>query len=128
VALNTAVNFIYYRYLGVEGLALGHATAYTLAALFAGWLIRRRLGGLEERRLMPAVARILLGGLATGAAAFVVAQWLADAFGTAGLGPQILQVGGGVVAGVLTFIALAAAFRMQELKLIAEMARSRVRR
>ena len=25
VGLNTAVNFLYYRYLGVEGLALGHA-------------------------------------------------------------------------------------------------------
>jgi putative peptidoglycan lipid II flippase len=128
VALNTAVNFLYFRYFGVEGLALGHATAYTGAAIFAAWRLRRRLGGLDERRLTPALARILLGGLATGAAAYVVARWLGDAFGTASLGPQILQVGGGVVAGLLTFIAVAGAFRMQELTLIAQMVRSRVRR
>jgi putative peptidoglycan lipid II flippase len=128
VALNTAVNFLYFRYFGVEGLALGHATAYTVAAIFAAWRLRRRLGGLEGRRLMPAFGRILIGGLATGAAAYVVGRWLGDTFGTAGLGPQILQVGGGVGAGLLTFIAMAAAFRMQELALIAEMVRSKVRR
>jgi putative peptidoglycan lipid II flippase len=130
VGLNTAVNFLYFRYLdlGVEGLALGHATAYTFAAIVAVTVLRRRLGGLEERRLLPALGRILLGGVATGAVAYAVARWLGEAFGTAGLGPQLLQVGGGVVAGALTFLAVAAAFRMQELTLIAQVVRSRVGR
>ncbi|HEY3210502.1 MAG TPA: murein biosynthesis integral membrane protein MurJ [Actinomycetota bacterium] len=128
VALNTAVNFLYFRYLRVEGLALGHATAYTFAAIVAVTILRRRLGGLEGRRLVPAVGRILLGGLATGAVAYLVARLLGQAFGTASLGPQLLQVGGGVVAGLLTFVAVAAAFRMQELTLIAQMVRSRVGR
>lgn len=128
VALNTAVNFLYFRYLKVEGLALGHATAYTCAAVAAVIILRRRLGGLEGRRLLAALGRTLLGGLATGAAAYGVARWLGEAFGTTGLGPQLLQVGGGVVAGVLTFVAVAAAFRMQELALIAQMIRGRVHR
>jgi putative peptidoglycan lipid II flippase len=130
VGLNTAVNFLYFRYLdlGVEGLALGHATAYTFAAIVAVIILRRRLGGLEERGLLTALGRILLGGLATGAAAYLVARWLGDAFGTASLGPQLLQVGGGVVAGALAFVSVAAAFRMQELTLIAQMLRSRVGR
>jgi putative peptidoglycan lipid II flippase len=128
VGLNTAVNFIYFRYLRVEGLALGHATAYTFAAIVAVAILRRRLGGLEGRRLLPAFGRILVGGVATGAAAYLVATWLGRALGTAGLGPQLLQVGGGVLAGLLTFIAVAAAFRMQEFGLIARMVRSRVGR
>lgn len=130
VALNTAVNFVYFRYLdlGVEGLALGHATAYTFAAIAAAIILRRRLRGLEGRRLAPAFGQILVAGAATGAVAYGVARWFGDAFGTAGLGPQLLQVGGGVIAGLLTFIALAAAFRMQELSLIAQMVRSRVAR
>ncbi|HEV8421577.1 MAG TPA: hypothetical protein VGR13_09515, partial [Actinomycetota bacterium] len=75
-----------------------------------------------------ALGRILLGGVATGAVAYAVARWLGEAFGTAGLGPQLLQVGGGVVAGAMTFLAVAAAFRMQELTLIAQVVRSRVGR
>jgi putative peptidoglycan lipid II flippase len=128
VALNTAANFVYFRYLKVEGLALGHATAYTFAAIVAVVILRRRLGGLEGRRLLPALGRILLGGVATGAAAYLVARWLGDAFGTASLGPQLVQVGGGVIAGLLTFIGVAAALRMQELTLIQEMVRARIRR
>jgi len=128
VALNTAVNFLYFRYLRVEGLALGHATAYTFAAIVAVLILRRRLGGLEGRRLVPAFGRILLGGLATGAGAYLAARWLGAAFGTASLGPQLLQVGGGVVAGGLSFLAVAAAFRMQEFTLIAQIVRSRVGR
>ena len=127
VALNTAVNFLYFRYLRVEGLALGHATAYTFAAIVAVLILRRRLGGLEGRRLVPAFGRILLGGLATGAGAYLAARWLGAAFGTASLGPQLLQVGGGVVAGGLSFLAVAAAFRMKEFTLIAQIVRSRVR-
>jgi putative peptidoglycan lipid II flippase len=130
VGLNTAVNFLYFRYLdlGVEGLALGHATAYTFAAVVAVVILRRRLGGLEGRRLLPALGRIVLAGLATGVVAYVVARSLGEAFGTASLGPQLLQVGGGLVAGALTFLALAAAFRMQELTVITQMVRAKVAR
>jgi putative peptidoglycan lipid II flippase len=128
VAVNTAVNFLYFRYLdlGVEGLALGHATAYTFAAIAAVIILRRRLGGLEGRRLLPAFGQILVGGAATGVVAYAVAKWLGDAFGTASLGPQLLQVGGGVLSGLLTFVAVAAAFHMQELGLIAQTVRSRL--
>jgi putative peptidoglycan lipid II flippase len=128
VGLNTAVNFLYFRYLKVEGLALGHATAYTFAAIVAVIILRRRLGGLEGRRFLPAFGRILVAGLATGAAAYVVARWIGDALGTATLGPQLLQVGGGILAGLLTFIAVAAAFRLQELRVIGQMVRARVAR
>src|SRR5207253_7831395 len=41
VGLNTAVNVIYFRYLKVEGLALGHATAYTFAAAIAAVILRK---------------------------------------------------------------------------------------
>jgi putative peptidoglycan lipid II flippase len=118
VGLNTAVNFLYYRYLKVEGLALGHATAYTFAAIFAVIVLRRRLGGLEGRRLAPALGQILLAGAATGGASWLVARAIAASAGTPALGPQILQVGGGILAGVAAFLAITVALRMPELQLI----------
>jgi putative peptidoglycan lipid II flippase len=116
VALNTAVNVLYFRYLQVEGLALGHATAYTFAALTALTILSRRLGGLEWRALGRSLAQIVMAGVATGAAAWSVSRLVARTIGTASLGPQLLEVGGGVVAGLGAFLALAWAFRLQELQ------------
>jgi putative peptidoglycan lipid II flippase len=126
VGLNTGVNFVFFRYLRVEGLALGHATAYTFAAVAAMLLLRRRLGGLGRHRLAVPLGQILLGGLATGAAALLVSVGVGRALGTASFGLQLLQVGGGVVAGMAAFLAVAVAFRMEELRLIRTLLRTRL--
>jgi putative peptidoglycan lipid II flippase len=118
VGLNTAVNFIYYRYLNVEGLALGHATAYAFAAVMAVIVLRRRLGALEEGGLLPALGQIMVAGAATGAASWLVARAVATTLGTTGLAAQILQVSGGVLAGLGTFLVIAVTLRMPELQLI----------
>jgi putative peptidoglycan lipid II flippase len=121
VALNTAVNLIYFRYLKVEGLALGHATAYTFAAVTAAIVLRRRLGGLEGRRLGRALAQIGVAGIAAGGASFVASRWVGQALGTATIGPQLVQVGSGVLAGLAAFLSFALVFRLQELALIREL-------
>jgi putative peptidoglycan lipid II flippase len=128
VALNTVVNLIYFRYLRVEGLALGHATAYTFAAVAAVLVLRHRLRGFGGARLAPALAQIAVGGVAAGAAAFLVSEVSARAFGTASLGAQLLQVGGGVLAGLVVFAGVARLFRLRELTLIGEVLRSRIGR
>lgn len=127
VAVNTAVNFIYFRYLQVEGLALGHATAYSFAAVVAVWLIARRLGGLDGRRMARSLGQILLGGVATGVAAWAASRGLERAIGNAGILPEALQVVAGVAAGLAAFLAIASAFRMPELALIRGVLTSRFR-
>jgi putative peptidoglycan lipid II flippase len=121
VALNTVVNLIYFRYLQVEGLALGHATAYTFAAIVSAIILSRRLGGLEGRRILPGLARIGAAAVASAAVAYLVARWAEAALGTAGLAPQLVQVTASVVAGGVVFLGAAAAFRLQELELIKQL-------
>ena len=121
-AVNVLADIVFFRYLKVEGLALGHAVAYTCATLVAGYILIRRLGGLEWSRLGRGLGEILLGGLATGAAALAVSRGVAEVLDTARLGPQLLQVGGGVAAGVLAFVAVARAFGMPELGMIRDLA------
>jgi putative peptidoglycan lipid II flippase len=128
VALNTLANVLFFRYLGVEGLALGHATAYTFAAIFGAMILRRRMGGLEGRRLGRSLGQIALGGLAAGAAAWLVARWVEVTLGTVSLTAQLLQVLGGVATGLGAFLAVAIAFRMQELSLIRQTLISRIGR
>jgi putative peptidoglycan lipid II flippase len=118
VGLNTAVNFVYFRYLKVEGLALGHATAYTFAAITAALVISRRVGGLDWRALGAGLGQILVAGIATGGAAFAVSKGVGSAVGTSTFGPQILQVAGGVAAGLAAFLLVASALRISELAMV----------
>ena len=127
-AINTVADVVFVRFLKVEGLALGLALAYAFAAITAAIILRGRLGGPQDRRLWSSLARITLGGLLAGGAAYLVSFAVGRTLGTASLGPEMLQVGAGVLAGVGAFLAVAIAFRMEELILIRQMVLERVRR
>lgn len=120
VGVNTAANFTYYFAfgLGVRGLALGHATAYTFASIAALLVIRRRLEGIEGKRVLAGIGRTLIAAAATGVTAWSVAKLLGDALGTATFGAQSLQVLGAVVAGVLAFVAAALILRIGEVDMV----------
>ncbi|HYV00934.1 MAG TPA: lipid II flippase MurJ, partial [Actinomycetota bacterium] len=128
VAINTLVNLLYFRYLRVEGLALGHATAYTFAAITSAVILRRRMGGFEGRRLGVALGQVAVGGIAAGAAAWLVARAVEATLGNVSLAAQLTQVIGGIAGGLGAFVAVALAFRMQELVLLRNLVLARLRR
>ncbi|HEX2049028.1 MAG TPA: murein biosynthesis integral membrane protein MurJ [Actinomycetota bacterium] len=126
VALNTAVNVPMFVWLGVEGLAAGHALAYVFGATLLARALSRRVGGLDGRRVAVAVARI--GAAAAGMGAVVWALWrvLSDALGTS-LVAQTLVVGVPVVAGVAVYLGLAVALRVEELGYVRSLLTRRLR-
>ncbi len=128
VSINTGMNFLYFHFFGVRGLALGHATAYTFAAIVAAVAIRRRLGGLEGRLVLAGLGKVLVGAAATAGAAYWTARGLASAVDTATVAGQVVQVGGAVAAGVAAFLALAVVLRMEDLELLKRFALARFRR
>jgi putative peptidoglycan lipid II flippase len=117
-AIFIAGNVLLFRYLSVGGLALSNGIAYTFASAAALVILRRRLRGLDGRRLAGVLARILVAGLAAGGTAYVVSRLVEERLGVAGFGPQFLQVGGAAFAGALAFLGLAMAFRLEELQMI----------
>jgi putative peptidoglycan lipid II flippase len=129
VALNTSVNFLYFFALGlgVKGLALGHATAYTFAAIVAALLMRRKLGGLEGRIVLKGIAKVLAGAGATAAAAYGTSKVLAGLVDTHSVAGQMAQVAGSVVVGLLVFVLAALVLRMEDLQLVKEFVMTRVR-
>ncbi len=130
VGANVGVNvlFVLGLDLGVPGLALGHATAYTLGAGILAVILRRRLGGLHGRRVAATVARVLAAAAATASTAWAVARGLDAALGTATLLAQAAQVLGAIAAGLLVFAAAALMLRIEEAQLVREAVRSRTRR
>ncbi|HZA26813.1 MAG TPA: lipid II flippase MurJ, partial [Actinomycetota bacterium] len=118
VAVNTAVNLALFPILDVRGLALGHAVAYTFAALVAAAVLRRRLGSLEGRYVAGGLIGVLLAAAATAAAAWGAARLVAAALGAETLTEQIIQVGAGVLAGLIIFVGAALLFRVEEFELV----------
>jgi putative peptidoglycan lipid II flippase len=127
VILNIAANLALFPLLGVPGLALGHATAYTFAAVTAGIGLRRRLGGLEGRALSRGLSKIVAAAVFTAAGAAGVAALLERSIGVETLGKQVVQVGTSVLAGLIIFLGAAFLLRMEELELVRRTISARLR-
>jgi putative peptidoglycan lipid II flippase len=128
VALNTGANFILFPLLGVRGLALGHALAYTFAMVVAGAVLRRRLHGLEGRSVGRGLAKVVLAAGATAGAAWGAARLSELVLGIESLADQVVQVGTGVLAGLIIFIGAALLLRMEEFELVRRTLAARFRR
>jgi putative peptidoglycan lipid II flippase len=128
VGLNTGANLLLFPVLGVRGLALGHAIAYTFAAAASGMVLRGRLQGLDGRRVAAGMTRIALAAGATGISAWGAARASAGLFGSGTLTGQAAQLGLGVVAGLVTFAVAALALRIEEFGLVKGMLLGRFRR
>jgi putative peptidoglycan lipid II flippase len=80
VLLNAALNVALVRVMGYRGLALGTSIAALANAATLLILLRRRLAGLEERRVLVSFVKITIASLVMGAAAVAVdrysAAWL----------------------------------------------------
>ncbi|HYU57844.1 MAG TPA: lipid II flippase MurJ, partial [Actinomycetota bacterium] len=120
VGLNVLVDLLFVLALGmgVRGLALGHATAYTFGSFTLLVLIRRRLGGIDGRRILSGLSRTFLAAGITAAVAWVASRAIGGWVDTGTLGGQAAQVLGAVVAGILAFVASALMFRVEEVDVV----------
>ncbi|HVH53453.1 MAG TPA: murein biosynthesis integral membrane protein MurJ, partial [Actinomycetota bacterium] len=120
VCLNVLVDLVLVLALGmgVRGLALGHAIAYTFGSIGLLALIRRRLGGLDGGRIVSGLSRTFLAAGITAAVAWLVARGIGEWVGTGTLGGRAAQVLGAVAAGILAFVASALMFRVEEVDVV----------
>jgi len=91
MALNVLLSLILIKPLAIGGLALANATATTLEMTILLWMLRRKLGGWEERRVFTSLARAAGASLVMALAIFglmrlfpdLSLQWQALIYGTA---------------------------------------------
>jgi putative peptidoglycan lipid II flippase len=114
--------------LGVQGLALGHASTYVFSTVVSIVILRRRLRRLDGTRIAASVARIAAGAVAAAVAAWSVAKLLQGATGATAVGALALQVGAAVVAGVLAFLGVALMLRIEEVDVLRKQLTARWRR
>ena len=107
--------------LGVQGLALAYALAYSVGAVLSLAALRRRIGGLDGRRTVASTSR-----MAAAAAVMAVAVWASTQVvgGDAGAG-AVLQTLVGVVVGVMVYAVALLALRVPEMVDLLERLRAR---
>ncbi len=113
LALNAALSFALYKPLGVAGPVIGTAIGSMAMSFGQLWFLRSRLGGVEARPLLGAVAKMAVGSAAAAAAAWGLWYLLDQAFGRS-LWAQLLSVGGGLAVGLALYAAIVLALKEKD--------------
>jgi putative peptidoglycan lipid II flippase len=114
-----------YHAMGVPGLGLSHAISYLVGAVYGGWVLRRRIGGLDGARLASSHLRIGAAAIVTGVVAWVVARATGSVFDVTTAMGQLLHVLCAVAAGAVAYVVCARAFGVEEVRPLIAMLRRR---
>jgi putative peptidoglycan lipid II flippase len=128
VTLNVIVNFIYFPFFGVKGLALGNATAYTFATIVSVVIIRRRLGGLEMRYVVRGLTQVAVASAITAGVAYAAVKLVDLVVSSGTAAGEFAEVVVGVGAGIGAYLLVVSAMHMPELAVLKGLIPSRLRR
>jgi putative peptidoglycan lipid II flippase len=114
IVLNVALNLILVRSLSYAGLALGTGISALANAGILFWLLRGRLQGLDERRVLTALGKVLIASLAMAAVAWGVEHELALRWQSAAWYSRAVRVALAIAAGLGTLALAARLLRLHE--------------
>jgi putative peptidoglycan lipid II flippase len=116
VAVNAALNIVLVRFIGYRGLALGTSVAALFNAALLMFLLRRRLSGLDGRRVVSSFVRILIASIVMALAVALVdsagATWLAGS----ALSRQIARLGASIMVALAVLAAAAHILHIPEFR------------
>jgi putative peptidoglycan lipid II flippase len=113
IAVNYVMNSLLVSRFGHVGLAFSTSTVALVNFLLLALLIRRRLGGLEGRRLGYAVLRIIAAALPMALVAWLTSE-LVTFLPLRGIGLELLQVIGGIGCATIVFYLTCRWLRVEE--------------
>jgi putative peptidoglycan lipid II flippase len=103
------------------GLALSNSFATFLEMLVLLYIMRRRLGGLEESQVLAGLGQAAIASLAMGVAIWIWVQRM-------GSSPLWLLAGGAIALGLLVYVIAAFVLRVPELQAVFGAIRRRLHR
>jgi putative peptidoglycan lipid II flippase len=128
IALNIVLNLVLVRPLSYQGLALGTGISALVNAALLFWLLRRRIAGLDERRVFVAFGKVLIASAVMSAAAWGIEHYLSLAWPARSALARLVRVGLAVTGGLLTLAASARLLRLYEFDVAFGRVLSRLRR
>ena len=128
VVVNATLNIVLVRVMGYTGLALGTSIAAIFNGVVLLILLRRNLGGLNERRVVSSLLRIIAASIAMGAAAAAADVWLARQLPGDAIVVQTIRLAASIGVALMVLAAAAWALRIREFNHGLAMVMRRVRR
>jgi putative peptidoglycan lipid II flippase len=118
VALNTAINIPMYYWIGVKGLAAGQAIAYSVGIALQAKVLAGRVGGMDLQRIARTAARVVAAAVGMGLVTWGAREAAETVFSGGSLVHQILTLSVPTIAGVVSYLALASLFKVEEMKFV----------
>jgi putative peptidoglycan lipid II flippase len=104
LVVNAAIAAALHGPLGLGGIVLGTVVGTIVMCVAQGAVLRQDLGGIEGRRTVASVVRMLIAGALLAGAAYGVWALLRAGLGVA-QPAQAIEVGGGILAGLAVYAA-----------------------
>lgn len=122
-AVNIALAFPLYAWLGIPGLALAFALAYFVAAILTLAVLRGRLGGIDGAQLASSLGRIVVAGVVVGGVSWAVGELI----GWSSFGYAVAAVVVGAAVGGVVYVGLLVLLRVEELSAVRALVPARLR-
>jgi putative peptidoglycan lipid II flippase len=113
IAVNYGMNGLLVGRFGHVGLAFSTSTVALINFVLLALFIRRRLGGLEGRRLGATLLRICVASVAMAGAAWLVSAWCAE-LPLGGVALRLLRVAAAIMVAALVFYLACRWLRVRE--------------
>jgi putative peptidoglycan lipid II flippase len=114
ILINIVLNLTLVRVMSYPGLALGTGLAALFNASTLFWLLRRRLGGLDDRRVLVSFTKIVVAAAVMAAAAWGVEHGLSSAWPSDHALARMVRVALAVGTGLVTLAVCARLLRLEE--------------
>jgi putative peptidoglycan lipid II flippase len=125
LGLNAILDASFYRF-GTWGIPLATAVVNMAGAAAMLYVMRRRVGSLDGRRTLSAVARVAAASAVVAGLAYLVWEPLDSSLGRSFPG-QLVSLGAALVVAVAAYLGLCRIFRVEELGVLRGLVRSRER-
>jgi putative peptidoglycan lipid II flippase len=122
-AVNIALAFPLYAWLGIPGLALAFALSYYVGAVVTLGVLRVRLHGIDGAQMVASLTRIVAAGTVVGVVSWIVGEVI----GWASFGHALLAVVAGALAGGAVYVGLLVLLRVDELSAVLALVPARLR-
>ncbi|NLJ85007.1 MAG: murein biosynthesis integral membrane protein MurJ [Firmicutes bacterium] len=127
ILINTGLSLVFLRFtnLGYGGLALAYSI--TNIANMTSYVLRlhRRMGAIDGTRIMTTILKALLASAIMAFFVYRLANHVGQLVDLATMRGRTIQVMVPMVIGILIYLGLAVAFRMDEIQVVGEMLKGR---
>jgi putative peptidoglycan lipid II flippase len=122
-AVNVALAFPLYAWLGIPGLALAFSLAYTVAAVITLVVLRAQLHGIDGAQLWSSLSRIVGAGAVVAGVSWAVGELI----GWSSFVEAVLAVAAGALAGGVVYLGLLVLLRIEERQALLTLVPARLR-